>query len=351
VKYCFESLVGRWRDTKAKASTYEVSVHDSKVTIRTTRHDGLVLVTTGLVRRDVNSGCIIWGQPGPRQYWLSELDSRSLKWRHQRLAAFVWHRVGECPVPPKSEEDRPTQTSPSPSKLRQELKAQHDKECENDLDTAGRSKSSLQAEAGAEGPEAKSRGASSSTVAQGKQSHSQKGACGQEDDRGASGSAETQGKQGRSQSAGKEIILVTAEEVKKRKLKLAPLPPEEVKKARKLAPPPLRRSDVRQEEDRGASGCAGSQGKRGASGCDGSQGKRGRSHGKPSKAAPKVPGLQNLGRCHETASPSAAADEVKKAEARMPQRVRRSQPELCDTHVETVEPTLSARLRALLALV
>ena len=271
MKYCFESLVGRWRDTKAKASTYEVSVHDSKVTIHTTRHDGLVLDTTGLVHWDVNSGCIIWGQQGPRQYWLSELDSRSLKWRHQRLAAFVWHRVGECPVPPK-----------------------------------------------------------------GKQLYSQKGA---------------QGKQGSSQSVGKETILVTAEEVKKRKLKLAPLPPEEVKKARKLAPPPFRRSDVRQEEDRGASGCAGSQGKRGASGCDGSQGKRGRSHGKPSKAAPKVPGLQNLGRCHETASPSAAAEEVKKAEARMPQRVRRSQPELCDTHVETVEPTLSARLRALLTLV
>jgi len=100
VKYCFESLVGRWRDTKAKASTYEVSVHDSKVTIHTTRHDGLVHDTTGLVHWDVNSGCIICGQQGPRQYWLSELDSRSLKWRHQHLAAFVWHRVGECPMAP-----------------------------------------------------------------------------------------------------------------------------------------------------------------------------------------------------------------------------------------------------------
>jgi len=101
VKYCFESLVGKWRDTTKKPSTYEVSVdHDSKVTIRTTRDDGLVLVTTGLVHRDKDSGYIIWGLPGPRQYWLSKLDSRSLKWRHQHLAAFVWHRVGECPMPP-----------------------------------------------------------------------------------------------------------------------------------------------------------------------------------------------------------------------------------------------------------
>jgi len=149
VEYCLESLVGRWRDTKAKASSYEVSVgDDSKVTIRTTRHDGLVLVTTGLVRTDSNSGWIIWGPSGPR-YWLTELDSRSLKWdpwehRCQHAAAFVWYRVGEYPAYPKSEKDRPTRTSHS--KLRQELEAQREKEREDDFGTPGRSKGSPERE-------------------------------------------------------------------------------------------------------------------------------------------------------------------------------------------------------------
>ena len=97
VKYCLESLVGEWRDTMKKPSTYEVSVGtNSKVTVRTTRHDGSVLVTTGLVRWDKDSDWIIWGLSGSRQYWLSKLDSRSLTWRHQHLVPFVWNRVGEC---------------------------------------------------------------------------------------------------------------------------------------------------------------------------------------------------------------------------------------------------------------
>ena len=62
VEYCLESLNGSWRDTKAQASSYEVSVDDdSKVTIRTTRHDGKVLVSApGLVRRV--GRWIVWGR-------------------------------------------------------------------------------------------------------------------------------------------------------------------------------------------------------------------------------------------------------------------------------------------------
>ena len=49
VEYSVESLVGSWRDEKAKASSYEVSVgDDSKVTIRTRRPHGEIIVTTGV---------------------------------------------------------------------------------------------------------------------------------------------------------------------------------------------------------------------------------------------------------------------------------------------------------------
>ena len=102
VKYSLESLVGKWRDTTKRPSTYEVSMNAvSQVTIRTARSDGSVVVTTGWVRRDQKSSWIIWGPPGPRQYWLSKLDSRSLTWQHQRRAAYVWHRVGECSMAPR----------------------------------------------------------------------------------------------------------------------------------------------------------------------------------------------------------------------------------------------------------
>ena len=99
VEYCLESLVGKWCDTK-DSSLYEVSVNgNSKITIRTTRPSGKIIVRDDLVGVD-SSGCIIWGRPGAREYWLSQLDSRSLKWKPQRAAAFVWHRVGECPARP-----------------------------------------------------------------------------------------------------------------------------------------------------------------------------------------------------------------------------------------------------------
>ena len=270
VKYIFESLVGKWRDTKAKASTYEVSVdHDSKVTIRTTRHNGTVVVSRGLVREDYNSGHIVWGKPPGRRYWLSELGSRSLKWEHQHLAAFVWHRVGEESQPP--EMVKKIRKLAPPPLIRSD-------------------------------------------------------------------------ERGRSQKAGK-VILVSAEEVEKRKLKLAPPPPEMVKKIRKLAQPPLIRSDVGETEElrmtahrgkrglrkrrrsrerlgckRGRSQNAGQENDRGASDCARSQGKRGRCDEKASKTAHQVQGLQNAGRCPKEASPSAAAEEVKKAEAGMPQR-------------------------------
>jgi len=227
------ALVGKWRDTTANASTYEVSVdHDSKVTIRTTRHNGTVLVTRGLVRVDYNSGHIVWGRPPGRQYWLSELDSRSLKWEHQCLAAFVWHRVGE--------ESQPTPKPSSPSKLKQEHRAQH--QCEDDVDTAGMSPSQKGACAKAGWPGAITL-TPNSTEAQSKQSHSQKGACNHEDNGCASGNVDTHGERGRFQKVG-NVILVSAEEVKKRKLKIAPPHPDVVKKTRKLAPPPLIRSHV-----------------------------------------------------------------------------------------------------------
>ena len=102
VKYCLESLVGKWRDTKKQPSTYEVSMNgESQVTIRTTRNDGSVVVTTGLVRRDKESSWIIWGPPGSHQYWLYKLDSRSLTWKHQHRAAYDWHRVGESSMAPQ----------------------------------------------------------------------------------------------------------------------------------------------------------------------------------------------------------------------------------------------------------
>jgi len=111
VEYCFESLVGRWRDQHA--SLYEVSVDKSEVTICTTRRNGEVLVNDKLVKRDAKSGWITWGRDrrtGSR-YLLSKLDSRSIKWEKQHAADFVWSRVGECPVRPKSEKDRGASSS------------------------------------------------------------------------------------------------------------------------------------------------------------------------------------------------------------------------------------------------
>jgi len=227
VEYCFESLVGRWRDTRAKASMYEVSLdHDSRVRIRTTRHDGSVLLTTSLVRKDYNSGCIIWGQPGPRQYWLSELDSRSLKWHNKQLAAFVWHRVGELPVPPKNEEGRHTQTSPSPSRLRQE----------RSLPVV-----TQQAEAGVEGPEAKSRGASTSTAAQGKQFGSQKRVVIKWRRVRRSQARSQKGKRCRSQNAGRSIeaAFPSAAACVQVLSQVCTQPSQVGRRSRKLAPPPL----------------------------------------------------------------------------------------------------------------
>ena len=106
VEYCLESLVGRWRDQHA--SLYEVAVDKSKVTICITRRNGKVLVNDKLVKRDAKSGWITWGRDRRTgcRYLLCKLDSRSIKWEKQHAADFVWSRVGECPVRPKSEKDR-----------------------------------------------------------------------------------------------------------------------------------------------------------------------------------------------------------------------------------------------------
>ena len=77
---------------------------DSKVTVRTVRSDGKVLVTPYLVRMDSESGWIMWGCEKP--HWLSKLDSRSLKWERRHSTAWVWSRVDECPVRPKKSESR-----------------------------------------------------------------------------------------------------------------------------------------------------------------------------------------------------------------------------------------------------
>ena len=96
VKYCFESLVSRWRDTKAQVSSYEVSIgDDSNITIKTTRHDGKVLVSGPRLVRRVGRW-IVWG----RQYWLSELDSRSLKWGHRAFTNPVPNKGRQALVPP-----------------------------------------------------------------------------------------------------------------------------------------------------------------------------------------------------------------------------------------------------------
>ena len=198
------SLVGRWGDTKG--SLYEVSVDDdSKATIRTTRPHGKVLVTPGLVRTDSKSGCIIWGRRGSRSYWLSDLGSRSLKWERQPDPPFVWHRVGECPVRPKS--------------------------------WGGASRSTVAA-------------------AQGKQSGSQKGACSQEDDRsGRLHSTVAQGKQSGSQkgtrsqeddrSAAARRMLARAAARRALARSLPAAAP-----ARNLAPPPLQRHRSSRERSR-----------------------------------------------------------------------------------------------------
>jgi len=52
VEYSVKSLAGTWKDDRA--ASYEVSVHDDKVTIRTRRPRGEIMVTTGV--SDIKSG-------------------------------------------------------------------------------------------------------------------------------------------------------------------------------------------------------------------------------------------------------------------------------------------------------
>ena len=292
--YCLESLVGSWRD--AEGSTYEVSIErNSKVTIRTTRPRGKVICSTGLVHMNSQSGCIVWGRPRrTKEYWLSELNSRSLKWQSQHAKAFTWYRVGRCPATRTSRREQTDVWGTSPSKQRLdqrakehaddggtsrskqrleqgdhrekeltddwltsrskqrlELRDQLNKEHEDDCDTPCRSKRSpaiivQQAAAEAESPE-EDRGTSSNSKAQGQQSRSQQGACSPEDERSGSGSAGSLGKGGRTPA-------------------VAPAPPA---RKRSLAPPPLHSRQgacsPKDERARGGSGSAGSLSKRGLS--------------------------------------------------------------------------------------
>ena len=147
VRFCLESLVGSWHDTQG--STYEVSIERSAVTIRTTRPDGKVLFSPGLVRMNSQSGRIVWGRSGPtKEYWLTKLNSRSLKWESQHAKSFTWYRVG------RSEEGRATSSS----------------------------------------SEAQGQQSLCGIVALGKQARSPKGPCSHEDERGGSGSAVSLGR-------------------------------------------------------------------------------------------------------------------------------------------------------------
>jgi len=129
---------------------------------------------------------------------------------------------------------------------------------------------------------------------------------------------------------------------------IAPPHLDVVKKTRKFAPPPLIRSHVEGTEElkkrarrrkrglrkrrrsrgrlgrkRGRSQSAGHENDREASDCVRSQGERGRRDEKAGKTTHQVEGLQNAGRCFADASQNAAAVEVPKAEAGMPQRSAR----------------------------
>ena len=101
-------LCGHWTDTKGNSYALELNASDAMV-LTTTRSNGAVQVSRGLIRCEESSATVVWAGRGigSVRYVLRKLDADSLAWETPGRQPFYWDRFCGGGVPPHSSSDAP----------------------------------------------------------------------------------------------------------------------------------------------------------------------------------------------------------------------------------------------------
>ena len=94
--FLINKIIGEWEDEKG--NHYEVEKDDDgfSCSVRTTRPEGKIQHTKGMLKFDSKADCLMWG----RSYYLQPdpHDKKKIHWQPlKNVPAYTWIRCGDCP--------------------------------------------------------------------------------------------------------------------------------------------------------------------------------------------------------------------------------------------------------------